>query len=571
MDSQENFFSKFTVLAADWSVFFKLLILAVILLMIAVFIYDRFVQRKNQLLINYPLVGRLRYFFYLLRNPMRQYFGDETYYDSFEKLDWVSKVSHHQSPYLSFSTSFPQSDQDTLFRHANFVKEENEVQHEFSVIFGEQHKYPFKTRSIIGRSAMSDGAISPEGTRAFARGAYREHFPINTGEGGLTSNFLTLMHYDVVSSRFLEKKEGTIFAKSVYRIMRLMTNSEIAHRIYRKMVVRQKDRGSFIFDRLNLVFFRIYWEEPIAYFPEEIPSGVPDIVFQMGSGLYGVRDDEGNFDPDRYEKVMRFCRMTEIKIAQGAKQTGGKLLASKVSEDIAYYRGVKPHQDLFSPNRFPYAENMEMLFDFAEELQDLSEKPVGFKIVISSRENFEAYAKALRERLDEGKKIVDFITIDGGDGGSATAPLEMMNRIGLSIQESLLIVNAVLEQYGLRDRIKIVASEKVLTPDDVVELLCYGADLVNIARGFMVSAGCIRARECSGANGRNCPVGLATMDEAKRSKYLVIEKSHHIANYHRALLQGVSSLLAVMGKTEVKELSLEDLNLRRESSRIQKR
>ena len=410
---------------------------------------------------------------------------------------------------------------------------------------------------------MSDGSISPEGTRAFTRGAYREHFPINTGEGGLTSNFLTLMHYNDISSQFLEKKEGTIFAKSVYKIMYLLTNSEIAHRIYRKMVVRQKDRGSFIFDRLNLVFFRIHWEKPIKYFPDEIPPGVPDIIFQMGSGLYGVRDAEGNFDPGRYAKVMRFCRMTEIKIAQGAKQTGGRLLAAKVSEDIAYYRGVKAHQDLFSLNRFPYAQNMEMLFNFVEELQDISQKPVGIKIVISSRESFEEYARTLRQRLDEGKKIVDFISLDGGDGGSATAPLEMMNRIGMSIQASLLVVNAVLKQYGLREHIKIIASEKVLTPDDVVELLCYGADFINIARGFMISAGCIRARECSGANGRDCPVGLATMNESKRSKYLVIEKSHHIANYHRALLHGVSSLLAVMGKTQVSELGLDDLNLRK--------
>ena len=562
MDNKENFFAKFTVIAADWSIFFKLLLIATVLLMVAVFIYDRFVQRKNQLLINYPLVGRLRYLFYLLRNPMRQYFGDETYYDSFEKLDWISKVSRHENPYLSFSTTFPQSKQHTLFKHANFVKEVNDVQHEFSVTFGEQHKYPFRTYSIIGRSAMSDGSISPEGTRAFTRGAYREHFPINTGEGGLTSNFLTLMRYDVISSKFLEKKEGTIFAKTVYRIMYFVTNSEIAHRVYRKMVVRQKDRGSFIFDRQSLVFFRIHWEKPIKYFPNEIPPGVPDIVFQMGSGLYGVRDEEGNFDPDRYAKVMRFCRMTEIKIAQGAKQTGGRLLAAKVSEDIAYYRGVKAHQDLFSPNRFPYAENMEMLLDFVEELQDISQKPVGIKIVIASREHFEEYARALKKRLDDGKKIVDFITIDGGDGGSATAPLEMMNRIGMSIQASLLIVNSVLEQYGLREHIRIIASEKVLTPDDVVELLCYGADFINIARGFMISAGCIRARQCSGANGRDCPVGLATMNEAKRSKYLVIEKSHHIANYHRALLNGISSLLAVMGKNHVSELGMEDLNLR---------
>jgi glutamate synthase domain-containing protein 2 len=530
--------------------------------MVSLFIYDRFVQRKNQLLINYPLIGRLRYLFYLLRNPMRQYFGDETYFDSFEKVDWINKASRYRRAYFSFSTTDGYKKDQLLFTHANFVKEEDEVQKTFSVTFGAQHKYPFKTNSIIGRSAMSDGAISPEGTRAFARGAYAEHFPINTGEGGLSSNFLTLMRNDVLNNDFLEIKEGTIFAKSIYRIMHFFTNSEVAHRVYRKMVVRQRDRGSFIFDRLNLVFYRICWSNSLEYFPKEIPSGVPDIIFQMGSGLYGVRDEEGKFDPDRYKKVMCFCRMTEVKLAQGAKQTGGKLLANKVTADIAYYRGINEGKDLISPNRFPYATDMETLFDFVEELQDISQKPVGIKIVISTRENFEAYAKALKARKEAGKKILDFITVDGGDGGTATAPLEMMSHIGMAVRPALLIVDSVLRQYGLKEEIKIIASEKVLTPDDIIELFCYGADFINIGRGFMISAGCIRARECSGATGRHCPVGLATMDEAKRSKFLVIEKSHHVANYHHALLKGVRSMLAVMGKNSVDELSMEDLNLR---------
>ena len=202
---------------------------------------------------------------------------------------------------------------------------------------------------------------------------------------------------------------------------------------------------------------------------------------------------------------------------------------------------------------------METFFDFISRLQELSDKPVGFKIVISTKEDFEEYAKALKSRKEEGKSITDFLTIDGGDGGSATAPLEMMTKIGLPIRKSLQIVTEVLNEYGLREDIKIIAAEKVLTPDDVVELLCYGADFINIARGFMISAGCIRARECSGAGGRNCPVGLATMDEIKRSRYLVLQKAKHLANYHNELIHGVRSLMAVMGKTETSELGMDDL------------
>ncbi len=560
--TKEDLFSYFPLFSADWGVFVKILLIILVVVLINIAIYDRFIQRKNQLLINFPLIGRMRYLFYMLRNPMRQYFGDETYYDSFEKIDWINKVSHGENPYLSFSPTNPYGNQKTLFKHANFVNELHEVQSDFSVRFGENRKIPYESKSIIGRSAMSDGAVSPEGTRAYARGAFNGHFPINTGEGGLTSNFLATLNLKDCENAYLEMKEGTWFAKSIYRIMRFFTNREVSQRLYRSMVVRQKDRGSFIFDRERLVYFRINWHSPLESFPKTVSEGIPDIIFQMGSGLYGVRDEDGNFSDDLYQKVMRFCRMTEVKLAQGAKQTGGKLLATKVSDDIAYYRGVPAHKDLTSPNRFPYATDVETFFDFIERLQKLSDKPVGFKIVISSRENFEIYAKAMKERMSEGKDIADFITIDGGDGGSATAPLEMMSKIGLPIREALLIANDVLNEYELRDHIKIIASEKVLTPDDVVELLCHGADFINIARGFMIAAGCIRARECSGANGRDCPVGLNTMNEAKRSKYLVIEKSKHIAFYHHQLLHGVRTLLAVMGKKHINELSMDDIIIR---------
>ncbi|PTB84003.1 FMN-binding glutamate synthase family protein [Sulfurovum lithotrophicum] len=561
--NNDKFFANLPLFAADWSLLLKVMAVVILLVLIGMFIYDRFIQRKNQLLINYPLIGRLRYLFYALRGPMRQYFGDETFYDSFEKLEWVNKVARAKNPYLSFSPTKPYGNQKTLFKHANFVKEVDEVQEAFYVTFGDKREIPYVSRSIIGRSAMSDGAISPEGTRAFSIGAYKGSFPINTGEGGLTSNFLATLNVDdCACTDYLEIKQGTWFAKGVYRLLRMTTNKEVSQRVYRKMVVRQKDRGSFIFDNIKLLYFRIDWDKNIEYFPQTVPESIPDIIFQMGSGLYGVRDKEGKFDALRYQKVMRFAKMTEVKLAQGAKQTGGKLLAAKVSDDIAYYRGIPAHKDLISPNRFPFATDMETFFNFISELQELSQKPVGFKIVISTKEDFETYAKALKKRKEAGLSIADFLTIDGGDGGSATAPLEMMSKIGLPIRESLEIVIDVLNDYGLRDDMKIIAAEKVLTPDDVIEMLCYGADFINIARGFMISAGCIRARECSGAGGRHCPVGLATMDEGKRSKYLVLQKAKNVANYHHELLHGVRSLMAVMGKTHVSEFSMHDLNER---------
>ncbi len=544
----------------NWDLFFQIIAILVLLTMVAIYLYDRFVQRENQLLINFPLIGRMRYFFHLLRDPMRQYFGDETYYDAFEKIDWVNKAAYKKALMYSFSMEKPYSGKGFLFRHANLVLNPDELEESMSITFGERHKHPFVTSSVIGRSAMSDGAISPEGTQAFSQGAYKAKFPINTGEGGLTSNFLKTHEYAVDGENtYLEKKEGTWFAKSVYTLIKIFFNKSIAVRAYRSMVIRNSEKETYVFDADTKLFHRIDWTKPLSNFPKELPKDIPDIVFQMGSGLYGVKDNEGNFDELRYQKVMRFCKMTEIKMAQGAKQTGGKLLAEKVTDAIAYYRGVEPHKALYSPNRFPYAHSIEELFDFVGKLQALSEKPVGIKIVISTDENFREYAQEIKKRIDEGRAYPDFLTIDGGDGGSATAPREMMTRVGLPIRMALKIVMEELNRLAIRDKIKIIASEKILTPDDAIELFAYDADFLNIARGFMISAGCIRARQCSGAGGHHCPVGLATMDEGRRSKFLVAKKSQTVANYHDAMLEGIRSLLAIMGKKHIKELSKEDL------------
>ncbi|NOX15534.1 MAG: FMN-binding glutamate synthase family protein, partial [Epsilonproteobacteria bacterium] len=242
------------------------------------------------------------------------------------------------------------------------------------------------------------------------------------------------------------------------------------------------------------------------------------------------------------------------------KQTGGKLMASKVTEAIAYYRGLEPHKNIFSPNRFPYAKTTKELFDFVGRMQKLSKKPVGFKIVISSRDNIEEIAQEIKKRKDKNiEGIPDFITIDGGDGGSATAPLELMDRVGLPVKDSIFIVNSVLKEYGVRDEVKLLASSKILTPDDIAIALALGADMIGIGRGFMMSAGCIRARECSGSKGRSCPIGLATQDPKKRAAYLVMKESKKVTNYHNNLLKGLKTILAVVGKSSYRDLCKSDL------------
>ena len=402
---------------------------------------------------------------------------------------------------------------------------------------------------------MSDGSISPEGTRAFAKGALEGNFPINTGEGGVTSNFfVTHQNY---SAGYMKVVQGDSFKKMVKDVTQFFFNGAVAADVYRKLVFgKDKEAETYIFDLQSKLFHRVNWEAPLETFPEEVPTDIPEIIFQISSGLYGARDKEGKFDPVRYEKVMRFCHMTEIKIAQGAKQTGGKLAAHKVTPAIAYYRNVEAYKDVFSPNRFPYANTIEELFDFIGELQEISEKPVGVKIVISDMENIEPYAEEIKRRVDNNiPGCPDFISIDGGSGGSATAPIEMMERVGLDIKDSIYLVDKVLRDLGIRDEVKLVASGKVLTPDDVIIIMSLGADFIQIARGFMMSAGCIRARYCSGTTKHVCPVGLATQDKSKRKKYFVHKQAKKVANYHNNLLKSVKGMLAIMGLKNINQLN----------------
>jgi glutamate synthase domain-containing protein 2 len=522
------------------------------------YIHDKYVQRKHQILVNYPIVGRLRFLFQEFREPFRQYFGDEKFYESMDKLDWVYGAAKDKVNFTSFSPSQPLPKPKFMFRHENIVLNDDEIDNDFSVVFGSKREKPYISNSIIGRGPMSDGSISPEGTRAFVIGAKLGNFPINSGEGGLTSNFfITHSDYD---NKYITEVEGNDFQKTIFKISKILFNLPVSVDIYRKLVFKKDPLcDTYVFNEKKETFFRPNWDASIENFPKDVPSDMPDIILQISSGLYGVRDKDGKFDFERYKKQMSFCRMTEIKIAQGAKQTGGKLIAKKVTPSIAYYRNIEAHKDAFSPNRFPYGNNIEELFDFIGKLQKTSQKPVGIKIVISDEHNIVPIAKEIKRRVELNLPFPDYISIDGGSGGSATAPRDMMERIGMEIRDALYLVDKVLKDYGVREFVKISASGKILTPDDIIITLCLGADFIQIARGFMMSAGCIRARYCSGATKHQCPVGLATQDIKKRKHYFVKKHSEYVKNYHNNILKSMKSLLAVMGIKNFRDLTKEKL------------
>lgn len=548
--------------------FFEVILLVLLGGLFMLYVYDRFVQRKHQLLINYPVIGRMRYLFEALREPLRQYFANETFYESRDKIDWVYTAAKNQPNYRSFSVAQPFSGARFIVKHAASVLNDDEVDTDTSVLFGPNREIPFRAASPLIRSAMSDGALSPEAVRAFSLGAKTGGFAVNIGEGGLTSNHLYTFRPQPSDRAFLEEVESTWFAELVFKIVAALFNRSLAIKSYRKILLNKRTENTYIYDPDTHILFRINWNAPLEVFPENVPETLPDIVFQMSSGLYGVRDASGEFDEERYAKVMRFCRMTEIKIAQGAKQTGGKLAASKVTADIAYYRGVEEGKDLFSPNRFPYARSTEEVMDFIGRLQGISGKPVGMKIVISDVQSVEELVAVIAARKKAGKSIPDFITVDSGEGGSATAPLELMESVGLTTYNALYILDTTLRKHKVREDVRVIASGKILTPDDVVITLAMGADAVGIARGFMMSGGCIRARLCSGFGSHSCPVGMATQDPKIRASYLVVKQGGKIAHYHTNLIKGVKVMLAVMGLRHIDELDKKHLSFRNESGDV---
>ena len=554
-----------------WSLFlnfFEFFILAAIIGLFALFIHDKYVQRKHSLLINYPIIGRGRYLLEALREPMRQYFAEETFYDSKDKVDWVYKAAKNIPNYQSFSVTQPFSGSRFIIKHATNVLNEDEVDEETTVTFGENREIPFVSHTPIIRSAMSDGALSPEAVRSFSLAGKNSNLTINTGEGSLTSNHLFTLKPDLNNAKYLEIIQSTPIAELAFKIGDKLFNRKVALKWYRTILLNKRTQNTYIYDTTSHVLFRVNWKAKLEDFPSVVPPSIPNMIFQISSGLYGVRDEDGKFDELKYQKVMKFCKMTEIKIAQGAKQTGGKLAGAKVNADVAYYRGVTEGKDIFSPNRFPYADSTENLLNFVERLQKLSKKPVGFKIVISDAKAIDEMAQEIAKRKNEGRSVPDFISVDSGEGGSATAPLELMESVGLTTNNALYVLDTVLKKYEIRQNIRIIASGKILTPDDAVITLAMGADAIGIARGFMMSGGCIRAKMCSGFGSHVCPVGMATQDKKKRASYLVVKQGIEIGNYHKNLIKSMKVILCVMGIKNIKDLNKSLLTFKNRSGEI---
>ncbi|MDN3670751.1 FMN-binding glutamate synthase family protein [Echinicola jeungdonensis] len=282
-------------------------------------------------------------------------------------------------------------------------------------------------------------------------------------------------------------------------------------------------------------------------------KGGGDLVWQIGTGYFGCRTEDGDFDPEKFKEKASYeqVKMIEIKISQGAKPGhGGVLPGIKNTKEIAQIRGLKPHTTVISPPSHRRFSNSEGLVKFIAELRELSDgKPIGFKICIGRTEEFLELCKAIKD----AEIYPDFITVDGAEGGTGAAPLEFSDSVGIPLEPALIFVNRTLEKFDLRKEIKVIAGGKVLTAFSILRMRALGADMCNSARAFMFSVGCIQALRC---NTNECPTGVATQDKMLVKGLVVEEKAERAYQFHRNTMKAVLELLGACGVNHTNEIDI---------------
>jgi len=453
---------------------------ALIAMFVFFFIRD-ITQKKHGVLRNYPIVGRLRYFFEELGEYFRQYFfagdRDEMPFNRATR-SWVYRLAKNEGGVIGFGSTYDlhQSGALIFVNHPFPVLEEERLPTP-SLMLGEGYaRLPFEARSIVNISGMSFGAISAPAVRSLSRGAAVAGCWMDTGEGGLS--------------------------------------------------------------------------------PYHLEGGC-DVIMQIGTAKYGVRDAQGNLNQDRLLELSKAVKAFEIKLSQGAKPgKGGVLPAKKVTAEIAQIRGIPEGRDSISPNRHRDIANMSELLEMVARMRDITGRPVGVKTAIGGWRFMNELADGVHRRGLEFAP--DFLVIDGGEGGSGAAPQALADHMGLSIDEALPRVVDALIESGLKQRIRVVASGKIVTSARAAWALAVGADFVNTARGFMFSLGCIQALRC---HQNTCPTGVTTHNKRLQRALVVEEKYLRVANYANGMNREIDMIAHSCGVRHARELRREHVRI----------
>ncbi|HEX6320699.1 MAG TPA: FMN-binding glutamate synthase family protein [Burkholderiales bacterium] len=286
-------------------------------------------------------------------------------------------------------------------------------------------------------------------------------------------------------------------------------------------------------------------------------EGGCDIVMQIGTAKYGVRDTQGNLSPERLIELSKVVKAFEIKLSQGAKPgKGGVLPGKKVTAEIAQIRGIPEGRDSISPNRHRDIADMNQLLEKIHFIRELTGRPVGVKTAVGGWKFMHDMAEVIHRR---GLELApDFLVIDGGEGGSGAAPQALADHMSLSIEEALPRVVDALIETGLKNRIRIIASGKIVTSARAAWALCVGADFVNTARGFMFSLGCIQALRC---HTNTCPTGVTTHNKRLQRALVVEEKYLRVANYANNMNREIDMIAHSCGVRHARELKREHVRI----------
>ena len=438
-------------------------------------------QKKHTVLRNYPVIGRLRFFFENLGEYFRQYFfagdRDEMPFNRATR-GWVYKEAKNEGGIIGFgSTNDLREPGAILFVNHPFPVLEEDRLPTPSLLIGEGYcREPFEARSLVNVSGMSFGAISAPAVRALSRGAAEAGCWMDTGEGGLS--------------------------------------------------------------------------------PYHLEGGC-DVIMQIGTANYGVRNQDGSFSAEKAREVARHVKAFEIKLSQGAKPgKGGVLPGGKVTDEIARIRGIPAGRDSISPNRHRDIGKMDELLDRIAFLRDLTGRPVGIKTAIGGWDFMNELCDAVLRRGEE--YAPDFIAIDGAEGGSGAAPQTLMDHMALPIAEALPRAVDSLLQAGLKQRIRVVAAGKLVTSARAAWALCVGADFVNTARGFMFALGCIQALRC---HTNTCPTGITTHNRRLQRGLVVAEKYQRVANYCHNMNKEIDMIAHSCGCRHARELKREHVRI----------
>lgn len=468
----------------NWKFLFLLVFFVPLIL---VGLYDMF-QSRHAIRRNFPLLGRLRYFFESIGPEIRQYFVE---------TDVSGRPFDRLQRSLVYSRSKKETDSKPFGTQLNVYDEGYQwINHSIKAIsFADIDQNP-KVRigssqcakpymaSLFNVSAMSYGSLSKNAIMALNAGAKEGGFYHNTGEGGLS--------------------------------------------------------------------------------PYHLEGG--DVVWNIGTGYFSCRDEYGNFSLEHFTKRAQYenVKMIEIKFSQGAKPGhGGILPKEKVTDEIADIRLVKKGHDIISPPKHSAFKTPLELMDFIKILREGSGgKPIGMKLCVGNKSEFLSICKAMVQT----ETYFDFVTVDGGEGGTGAAPQEYSDHVGMPLRDALAFVHDALNGFGLKDQIKIIASGKVISGFDIIRALSMGADLCNSARGMMFALGCIQALEC---HANTCPTGVATQDPRLVEGLVPEQKSIRVARYQHETVKAAMELMASAGIEHPDNVDRDLVSMRIDKTRIQ--